>query len=66
MVWEIVLALGFGQSLLDWKLSLWSLNNPFTVMPFNLVTGVELIIVAVVGGYILGAVFAVISKKVHK
>ncbi len=66
LAWEIVLFLGLGQKLIDWKLNLLSLSNPFTVAPFSATSAVELIVAFVIGGYILGAVFAVVYKKIHK
>ena len=66
LVWEIVLFLGFGQNLLDWKLGLLSVNDPFTVASFSFVSAIELIVLFIIGGYILGAVYAIIYKKIYK
>jgi len=66
LIWEIIIAIGSAQGYLTWKLSLISLNNPFTVSAFNLGTAIELIVLMLIGGYLIGAIFALISKKVHK
>ncbi len=58
LVWAILVALGFAQPLMDFVLQLHSLNNPFTVAPFNLTNSVLLVVVTFVFGYILGWVFA--------
>ena len=65
-VWEVLIALGVAQSLMDWKLSMHSLNNTFHVSPFSLGSAIELVIMAYIGGYILGAVFATIYNKFNK
>ncbi len=65
VVWEVVIYSGNAQKLVTWKLGMHSLNNPFTVSAFNATTAIELVILAFIGGYILGAVFAWIWNSVH-
>ena len=64
--WEILIFLGLAQRLLDFKLMMHSLNNPFVVSPFNLGTAIELVVLAIIGGYIVGALFATIFNKFSK
>lgn len=66
LVWEIVLFLGWGQGLVDWKLSMHSLSSPFRVLPFSFGSAIGLIIMALIVGYLIGWVFASIYNKVHK
>ncbi len=66
LVWEVLIALGFAQWYLDFVLGMHSLNNPYTVEPFNLSRGIMLVIVACVMGYVVGSVFAFVYNKVHK
>jgi len=65
-IWEVLVYLGWAQSLMDWKLGLHSLNNPFIVGNFNLGMAIELVIVAIIGGYIIGMVFSAVFNKFHK
>jgi thiamine transporter ThiT len=66
LVWEVLIYLGLAQGLIDWKLSMHSLNSPFTVESFNMGSAIGLIVFAIVGGYIVGSVFATIYNKVNK
>ena len=64
-IWEIVLSTGNGQKLLDWKFGMHSLNNPFMVRAFDATTATELIIISIIGGYIVGLIFASIWNRVN-
>jgi hypothetical protein len=66
LVWGLLIAFGWAQSLLDFIYNLHSLNNPFTVMPFDFMRTVGLVIVTFLVGYIFGFVFAEIWNKFHK
>ena len=66
VIWSIIVASGYGQSIIDWKLSMHFLTIPIAVQSFNLTTSIELIIVAVIGGYIAGRIFAKIWNSIHK
>ena len=66
LVWGILVALGMAQGLLDFVYNLHSLNNPFTVMPFNFMSTVGLIIFTFIVGYVFGYVFAMIWNKIHQ
>jgi hypothetical protein len=66
-LWEVVLALGVGQELVDWKLSsMFSTSSSFVLAPFDLGTAVFMVIAAIVKGYVIGAVFSAIYNKVNK
>ncbi len=65
-VWGIAIAFGFAQSWLDFVYKMHSLNNPFTVMPFDLMRTIGLIIITFFVGYVVGYVFAVLWNKFHK
>ena len=66
LVWGLLIAFGLAQSLLDFIHNLHSLNNPYTVMPFDLMRTIGLIIVTFLVGYIFGYVFAALWNKLHK
>ena len=65
LLWSIVIALGWGQGLLDFGFSMHSIKPVFLVQPFDLVRSIELIILAAIIGFIVGKVFAHIWNKVH-
>jgi hypothetical protein len=66
LVWGLLVAFGLAQPLLDFICNLHSLNNPYTVMPFDLMRTLGLIIVTFFVGYIFGYVFAALWNKLHK
>ncbi len=66
LVWGLLIAFGLAQVLLDFVYDLHSLNNPFVVMPFDLVRTIGLVIFTFIVGYVFGYVIAVIWNKLHK
>lgn len=66
ILWEGLIALGWAQGYLDFVLGMHSLNNPYTVEPFNLSRGIILVVLTSIIGYIVGSIFASIHNKVHK
>ena len=66
LVWEILIGLGLAQPLINFILSMHSLNNPYTIKPFNIGTAIGLIVLTYIVGYIVGSVFATIYNKFHK
>lgn len=50
-LWAIVVALGVGQMYMDWIFPLHFIDSLYTVMAFNLVNALMLVIFAFVGGY---------------
>ncbi|MDE2399616.1 MAG: hypothetical protein KGL67_01215 [Patescibacteria group bacterium] len=66
LVWGLLIAFGMAQVLLDFIYNLHSLNNPFVVMPFNLLRTLGLVIFTFIMGYIFGYVFAFLWNKFHK
>jgi hypothetical protein len=65
LAWEVLIFLGVAQKLMDFKLAMHSLNNPFVVQPFNLGRGVIVIVLATAAGYIVGALFAALFNRLH-
>ena len=66
LVWSLAIALGWAQPLMDFIYSMHSLNNPFTVAPFDLMRSLGLVVVTFFVGYVFGYVFASIWNKVNK
>ena len=64
-VWEILIALGLAQPLMNFVMSMHSLNNPYKIASFNLGRAIGLIVMTYIIGYIVGSVFATIYKKFH-
>jgi hypothetical protein len=65
-VWGLFIAFGAAQWLLDFIYRMHSLNNPFTVMPFDLLRTLGLVVFAFVMGYVFGYVFAGLWNKFNK
>ncbi len=56
-LWAIAIALGIGQTYLDWIFPLHLLNNPFSVMSFSLLNAALLVVVAFLATYIAALLF---------
>ncbi|MBS3078827.1 hypothetical protein J4218_01775 [Candidatus Pacearchaeota archaeon] len=65
LVWSIAVALGI-QKLVDWILLLHSIKLDLVLTNIVILNAILLIIVSFVGGYIFGAVFALIYNYVAK
>ncbi|VVB83785.1 Uncharacterised protein [uncultured archaeon] len=67
-IWAIVVALGVGQAYLDWILPLHFISNMYTVLSFNVLTALFLVVMAFIGGYIATLLFIWLWKiiKVKK
>ncbi len=65
LIWVIILQV-FGTDYLNWKLGLHFVSISGSVLPFNIVTFISLLIFSFIGGYIVGAIFAYIYNKFGK
>lgn len=65
-LWLLLVITNLGQWYLDFIFNLHQLNNPYTVMPFNLGTGILLLLITFVVGYIMGWIFAWVWNYLHK
>lgn len=59
-VWSVIIALGYGQSLLDWIFGLHMISSGFAVMPFSFGRAITLVIFTFVVGYVIGWLLAAI------
>lgn len=66
LVWSILVALSWGQPLMDFILWAHMVHVPYTVGPFDLTASLTLIVLTFVVGYAVGFVFAKVWNKVHK
>ncbi len=64
--WVILVAVGLAQPLMNFIYSMHSLSNPPTVLPFNLIHSIVLIILTFIVGYVFGYDFAITWNKFHK
>lgn len=65
-LWSVFVLLGIAQPLLDFIFRLHMINPPYTVMPFNLMSSVFLVIVTAVMGFVMGAVSAIVWNAMIK
>jgi len=66
LFWSILVALGIAQVLLDFVFNIHMLAMPITVMPFDIVKALGLIIVTFVVGYVFGWLMAFFWNKCFK
>ena len=63
LVWSVFVAIGFAQPLLNFILNVHMINIPATVMPFNFVKALGLVVVTFIVGYIFGYLMAFFWNK---
>lgn len=51
-LWAILVVLGVGQMYIDWIFPLHFIDNLYTVMAFNILNALMLVVMAFVGGYV--------------
>lgn len=66
LIWVVIVAAGFGQAWVNWKMGIHFLQADFKVMAFDPVNAVVLIVAAFVFGAIFGWLFATIWNWAHK
>lgn len=66
LVWSVLVGLGIAQAWLNFILDMHMINMPITIMPFDLIKAIGLIVLTFVIGYIFGFVFSTIHNKLHK
>lgn len=64
LLWVTVVGMGFAGAKLNFFLGMHFLSVPFTVLNFSWTGGLILVILSMIGGYIIGSVFAFIWNKV--
>jgi len=65
-LWALLVAIGVGETYLNWIFPLHFLNNVYSVSDFNIMTAIILVIIAFVFSYIAALLFAIIWKMVVK
>ncbi len=66
LVWSVLVALGVAQILLNFILNVHMLDTPITVMSFDLIKALGLIVVTFIVGYIFGWLMAFFWNKCFK
>lgn len=65
-LWAVLVAIGVGQTYLDWIFPMHFIGNVYTVIDFSIVTAALLVVLSFVGSYIAALAFALIWKIVTK
>ena len=65
LLWAIIVAAGWGQSLIDFIFWIHFLNPVFVVEPFSLGRAIALVLVTAAIGYFIGLAGAVLWNRVH-
>ena len=60
LIWSLLVALNLAQGLLNFRLEMHFINLPLIVTPFDPVNAALLVIIAFIGGAVIGTVFAMI------
>ncbi len=63
-VWVVLMSMGLVAGKLNFFLGMHFLSVPFETLPFSWKSGLMLVLLAAIGGYIAGAIFSFIWNKV--
>lgn len=66
LVWAILVRLGFGDNILGGIMRLHFISCPAAIAPFSIGTAIFLVVIAFVGGYALGWLFAMFYNYYDK
>jgi len=66
VLWSVLLATGMTKPMIDWMLSLHSINVSYSLTGFDPVNAVILVVVAVIKGYVVGYLFGYVWNRVAK
>jgi hypothetical protein len=65
LLWALLIASQYAQPFMQWILKLHFLSIPYTILPFNFMTAIMLVIVMAIIGYIFGFLFAWTVNSVY-
>ncbi|OGZ03720.1 MAG: hypothetical protein A2648_02075 [Candidatus Lloydbacteria bacterium RIFCSPHIGHO2_01_FULL_41_20] len=66
IIWSTLVALNWGQPILNFVFGMHFIRNPYVVSPFSLITAIELVLLALIIGYIVGFVLSTIWNHFHR
>ncbi|MBS3100237.1 hypothetical protein J4463_03420 [Candidatus Pacearchaeota archaeon] len=65
-IWAVAVAIGLAQTYLDWIFPMHFIGNVFQVATFSIINASILVVMAFVGGYVCGWLFAWLWNKLGK
>lgn len=66
LCWLILVAAGVAKKLLDWVLSLHFMSYTYSMLPFNYLDALTLLVLTFVVGYVFGYIVAAILNAVKE
>lgn len=66
VIWSTLVALNWAQPFQDFMFRMHFVVNPNLVLPFDLVTAIELVVLTGIIGYIVGFVLATIWNQINQ
>ncbi|OGG68791.1 hypothetical protein A3H77_00150 [Candidatus Kaiserbacteria bacterium RIFCSPLOWO2_02_FULL_56_11] len=66
VVWSVIVALGWGQGLVDFIVKIHMVEVTHTVLPFDIWSAIMLVIVTAAVGYVFGHVFALVWNRLAR
>jgi len=63
-LWALLVGIGVAQTYLDWILPMHFISNIFSVLTFNWMTAIFLVIISFIGSYLAVLLFIVIWKMI--
>lgn len=66
LLWSLIVAVGWGQFVIDWIFRLHFITPPYTVGQFSFALAAGLIVVTFIIGYVIGWAFSVIWNRVRE
>ncbi len=66
LMWSLLVALGLAQSLMDFILSIHMVSIPMTIIPFDFVKAITLVVLTFIVGYVFGWLMAFFWNKCLK
>lgn len=65
LLWSILVALGWGQPLINFVLWAHMIHMQYNVGPFNVTAALTLVVLTAIVGYVIGYILAIIWNKFH-
>lgn len=66
LCWLVLVVAGVAQPLLNWVLSMHFMSYPFSMLTFNYIDALTLLVMTFVVGYVGGYIFAMIMNAVKE
>ena len=66
VIWALIIAVGYGEQLIEWILPLHFIDILVGVTAFSIMNALILVVMAFIGGYIIGWLYAWIWNMFNK